>query len=142
MNAPDQTNIVGLVDLYEIAVQLVEKFVQLDASQNFGLYSTFYLARSLGVAAVVILKLYRSWLSTHLSKDRGERCYFAAVRLLRRRASDIPDLDSRLATILTELWSSTAAFRDAAGNTDSLYVRVRTRLVRYLYPAILDDTTF
>lgn len=132
MKTSEQMDVIGLVDLYEIALQMIEKFVELDASIELGLYGNFFFARSLGLAAIVILKLYRSSLSVHLSKERGERAYFAAIRLLRRRASDSPDLDAKLGTILTELWSSSAIFRDGAGNVDSLKVRVRTRLVRYV----------
>jgi hypothetical protein len=134
MKPTDKMDAIGLLALYEIALQMIEKIVQLDDSIELGLYATFFFARTLGLAAVVILKLYRSSLLMDVSKERGERAYFAAIRLFKRRASDSPDLDAKLATILTELWSSPAIFRDESGNIDSLKVRVRTRLVRYKSP--------
>ena len=127
----------GLVDLYGIALRLIENFSAMDASRDLAFYSTFYLYRSLGLAAFVVLKLYRSSLELAIDRERGERCYFSTIRLLRKRTADDSDLDSKLATILTELWSSSLVFRDQEGHMDSLNVRVRSRLVSPPY-AYLD----
>ena len=125
----EQINRVRLIELYGIAIGMVEMFSSLDASMDFALFSTYYFARSLGLAAFVILKLTRCTWNLLIDRERGERCYFSAIRLLRRRSSDSPDLDSKLAMILTELWSSRSVFRDSSGNVESLRVRVRSRLV-------------
>ncbi len=122
----------GFLDLYGIAVSLVEKFAELDASMNFAHYATFYHSRSLALAAFVILKLYRSSVELSIDRARGERCYFAVIQLYRKRSLEInfnADLESKLATLLTELWSSAKVFRNSDGNVDSLNVRVRSRLV-------------
>jgi hypothetical protein len=119
----------GLVDTFGIATRLIEKFSELDVSVNLALYSTFYHSRTLGLAALVILKLCRSSLELFIDRDRGMRCYFAAIQLLRKRSVRDADLDTRLATILTEIWSSTLIFRNSHGVTDSISVRVRSRLV-------------
>lgn len=122
-------NCAGLVELYGIATGLVDVYWGADTLGDFALFSTFYFSRALGLAAFVILKLYRCTFGVQLNKEHGERCYFNAIHLIRRRASGTPDLDSKLATILTELWSSPVVFRDPQGNADSLKVRVRNRLV-------------
>jgi transcriptional regulatory protein LEU3 len=125
----DMASTSGLVDVYGIAIRLIEKFSALDESINLGSYSTFYLVRTLGLAAFVILRLYRSPVELVIDRERGERCYFAAIQLLRRRTVEEWDLESKLATILTELWSSSLIFRSSQGIVDSLLVRVRSRLV-------------
>ena len=125
-------SISGYLDLYGIAISLVEKFAELDTSGDFAHYATFYHSRALGLAAFVILKLYRSSVELAIDRARGEHCYFAVIRMYRKRSLEInfnADLESKLATILTELWSSSMIFRTNDGNVDSLNVRVRSRLV-------------
>lgn len=124
----DQTDPVGLVELFGVAVSLIETFAQLDTSSDFALYSSFYFSRCLGLAAIVILKLSRNTPQLTINLDRGEQCYFTAIRLLRRRAINSPDLDTKLADILTQLWSSQLIFRDTDGNVDSLQLRIKSRL--------------
>ena len=119
----------GLVELYGIAIGLIEKYSSMDAASDLALYSTFYLSRALGLAAFVVLKLHHSPQHLVIDRERGERCYFSVIRLCRRRSLDTPDLDSRLATILTELWSSSMVFRGPDGIFDALNVRIRSRLV-------------
>jgi transcriptional regulatory protein LEU3 len=125
----DTASTSGLVDVYGIAVRMIERFSALNVTTNIAAHSTFYLYRTLGLAAFVILKLYRSPMELVIDRERGERCYFLAVQLLRRRSVQEVDLDSKLATILTELWSSSLVFRTREGLVNSLPVRVKSRLV-------------
>lgn len=119
----------GLMELYGIAIGLIEKYSAMDAATDLALYSTFYHSRTLGLASFVILKLHHSPQHLVIDRERGERCYFSVIRLCRRRCLDTPDLDSKLATILTELWSSSMVFRGPDGTVDALNVRIRSRLV-------------
>lgn len=125
----DSASTIGLVDVYGIALRLIEKFSALNASTNIASHSTFYLYRSLGLAAFVILRLCRSPVELVIDRERGKRCYFIAIQLLRTRIVEEVDLDSKLATILTDLWSSSLVFRTREGVVDSLLVRVKSRLV-------------
>ncbi len=132
MLKPSDVTLTGYLDLYGISVSLIEKFAELDATTDLAFYSTFQLSRALGLAAFVILKLHRSALELAIDRGRGERCYFAAIRLYRKRSLDTSfnsDLESKLAVILAALWSSSMVFRTSEGNVDSLSVRVRSRLV-------------
>lgn len=125
----DTARILGLLEVYNVAVGLIEAFSALDAATDFALYSTFYYSRSLALACLVILKLHRCSLEIPTDREKGEICYFGAVHLLRRRAVFSPDLDSKLSAMFIDLWSSTAVFRNAEGHVDSLRVRIRSRLV-------------
>ncbi|KAJ9606353.1 hypothetical protein H2200_009314 [Cladophialophora chaetospira] len=126
----------GFIDLYGISTSLIEKFAELDTATDLASYSTFYLSRALGLAAFVILKLHRSSLGLTLDRARGESCYFTAIRLYKKRSlltSFNADLESKLAVILTELWSSSIIFRTNEGNLDSMSVRVRSRLTMNVF---------
>ena len=119
----------GLFDLYSISIELIETYENLDVSNDFALYASLYLSRSIVLASFVVLKLTRGSLDLRLEKQRGEQCYFKAINLVQRRALNFPDLDTKAATILTDLWSSKLVFRDADGNSEALRLRIRSRLV-------------
>lgn len=117
------------MDLYAIAISLAERFSALDTLLQLAQHSTFYLCRSLSLAAIVIIRLHKSSIQLPLDRGRGERCYFTTIQLLKQRSSDTEDLDSRLARILTELWTSPRVFRANDGTLNSLNIRVKSRLV-------------
>lgn len=120
-----------LADLYSISLDLIETYSALDTSSGFACYATFYSGRSLILAAFVILKLLRAVDSPDVDRVRGESCYFRAVQLLQRRAVNFPDLDTKAADILTDLWSSQNAFCGADGVINGLKLRIRSRLVSF-----------
>jgi hypothetical protein len=127
------TNPIGFVELYSIATKLIEQFSMLDTTSDLAWYSTMYQWRTLGLAATVILRLYRSTMELYIDRDRGHRCYFTAIHLLRKRAVTDNDLEAKLATILEKLWPSTMVFRGSDGVVNSIHVRVRGRLVSHQY---------
>ncbi|KAH8691150.1 hypothetical protein BGW36DRAFT_387780 [Talaromyces proteolyticus] len=105
VNPEDMDNL-GIIKLYSISRSVIEGATELDKRIGFSVYSTFYHLRSLLLAASLILKISRSHLSTQVDLVGGERSYFSVIQFARRRSVEPSDLDSRVVSILTQLWSS------------------------------------
>jgi transcriptional regulatory protein LEU3 len=88
--------------------------------------------RTLTLAACTILRIYRSDLRLRTDLSLGERCYFAAIHILRKRSLQNNDVSSRSAAMLTQLWQSKQIFRRADGTGSSLRVRIRSRGVSFV----------
>jgi transcriptional regulatory protein LEU3 len=122
----------GMIELYGIAINLIQKFAELDADTDYAHYASFYHTRTLLLAAYVVLKLHRTPPELSIDRGIGESCYFKVIALLRKKSLHSTfeaDLDLKAAVLLTQLWSSTTVFRNAQGHTDSLSVRIRSRMV-------------
>lgn len=130
----DPANASGLLNLCQTASRVVDAYSALDTAADFGFYSTFYFSRTLGLAATVLLRMYHSALKSSIDAQRVELCYFAAIRLLRKRSTALPNLDSKLAAILTDLWTSSKLFHNGQEKVSSMSVRVRSRLVSHRQP--------
>ncbi|KPI35057.1 uncharacterized protein AB675_7199 [Cyphellophora attinorum] len=121
----------GMIELYGIAINVIEKFAELDADTDYAHYASFYHTRTLLLAAYVVLKLHRTPPELSIDRGLGESCYFKVIALLRKKSLHSTfeaDLDLKAAVLLTQLWSSTTVFRNAQGHTDSLSVRIRSRM--------------
>jgi hypothetical protein len=55
--------------------------------------------------------------------------FFEFIRMSKKRSIQNNDLDTRTATVLTQLWSSTRVFKFKDGSTDGLRLFLRGRLV-------------
>ena len=122
--------IVGILQTYFIACELIEIAVNLDKMSDFGSYATATQMRAVALAAAIILRVLRSSLSPQVNVEMGEAMFFEAIRLSKRRSVRIDDLDARNAIILTQLWSSTSIFQFKNGSVDGLRLLLRARLVR------------
>lgn len=121
-------NLVGLTKLFAVACLLIDSVVGLDLADQMAV-STFYLSRTLLLAAFTILKISRSeQLAAFLDLDRGEAAYFAIINMFKGMSLENDDLASRSATILAQLWRSQKIFRRPDGTLDGLSLRIRSRL--------------
>lgn len=127
-STPDSERNLGILLTYYISCELIQTAARLDKSQDFALYCSQYQARALACAAVCILRIQRSDLRTQINTDLGEDMYFESIRMAKKRSIQNNDLDSRTATILTQLWSSTRVFKFKDGSTDGLRLFLRGRL--------------
>lgn len=125
---PNDMNLKGLILLHAVARSVLDQVSNLDASQDFALYSVQYVFRTVLLAAFSILKISRSDASQHV--DGSDKSYFASIQFAKRRSLHSGDVDSKCSLILTQLWSSKNIFRRRDGTSDSLRLRTRSRLVR------------
>ncbi|KAJ9499963.1 hypothetical protein H2202_004353 [Exophiala xenobiotica] len=117
-----------LTTLYHIACNFVENITTRDRQDDYALYLSEQYYRTLSLAATSILRVHRSpELSPSIDHLLGERSYFAAIQILKKRSIKNNDLNARVATILVQLWQSQTVFRREDGTTDSLTVRIRSR---------------
>lgn len=137
----DPAHASGLLNLCQTATRVVDAYLALDIAAGFGRYSTFYFSRTLGLAATVLLRMHHSALKSRTDAQKVELCYFTAIRLLRKRSTALPNLDSKLATILTDLWTSSKIFHNGQDKVNSLNVRVRSRLVSHFVIWTMNEDT-
>lgn len=80
---------------------------------------------------MTILRIHRSAeLSPKVDLLLGERSYFAAIQILKKRVLKNNDLNARTAAMFSQLWQSKRIFQED-GSTDSLNVRIRSRGVSW-----------
>jgi transcriptional regulatory protein LEU3 len=80
------------------------------------------------LAGFTILKISKCPIAPFLGQKDGERPYFATIVFLRKSSLENDDLYARGAMILTQLRTSHRIFKAADGTTNSLSLRIRTRL--------------
>ena len=120
---------VGFVKLCSLAYGLIEQLDILDNQGGFIVYGPRVNSWIIILAAFTILRLMRSELRQYLEYQRGEQAYFTAIQLCRRLSVEKNDLPARAAVIMTQLWTSKRIFQCPDGSTDSLRLRIRSRLV-------------
>ncbi|KAH4683790.1 hypothetical protein HBI82_086970 [Parastagonospora nodorum] len=91
-------------------------------------YFSFAMDRSITLAGFVLLKLVRSSLAPHLDLAAGEKAYFQAIHFLNSVSLQQGDIYVRTALIMKDLWGSNKVFMKKNGQTESLGLRLRTRL--------------
>lgn len=91
-------------------------------------YFSFAMDRSITLAGFVLLKLVRSSLAPHLDLAAGEKAYFQAIHFLNSVSLQQGDIYVRTALIMKDLWGSNKVFVKKNGQTESLGLRLRTRL--------------
>lgn len=125
----------GLIDLFHLACRWAEQATTLDQATDWALYSSESYFRHIALAATAILRISQSpQLKSKIDSAAGERAYFAAIRILKRRSLHTGDVNAQMAQLLTELWHADDCFKNSDGSYDSLNVRTRSRGVRlYLF---------
>ncbi|KAK5677191.1 hypothetical protein LTS10_010380 [Elasticomyces elasticus] len=118
----------GLLQAYNLACDVLQTAKRLDSADDFGRHSTHAQARMATVASLCILRVLRSPLAAQVDSQVGEEMCFEAIRLSKKRSIQNTDLCARVATILTQLWSSTKAFRLRDGTVNGLRIFLRSRL--------------
>ncbi|KIV97159.1 hypothetical protein PV10_00941 [Exophiala mesophila] len=118
----------GLVGLFHLACQWAEQATTLDQATDWALYSSESYFRHIALAAAIILRISHSpQFKSTVDFAAGERAYFAAIRILKRRSLHTGDVNAQVAQRLTELWHKDDCFKNSDGSYDSLNVRTRSR---------------
>jgi hypothetical protein len=84
----------------------------------------FMFATSL--SSFVILRLLKASTASYLD-DNAKDTFFLGVNIMKRLSAESNDMPSRLTMMLTQLWNSEKAFKDADGS-ECTALRIRTRL--------------
>lgn len=122
------SKLIRLAALYHIACEFVDNVSSRDRISDYAFYVSEQYYRTLSLAATTILRIIRSpELHPNIDQSLGEQCYFAAIRILKKRVLKNNDLNARVATILSQLWQSQRVFQQEDHSIDSLNVRIRSR---------------
>jgi hypothetical protein len=118
----------NLIELYYIACRFIDNITSRDRQDDYALYLSEQYFRTLTLAAMTILRIYRSTeLNSKVDLLLGEQSYFAAIQILKKRGLKNNDLNARTAVMFSQLWQSKRIFRQQDGSIDSLNVRIRSR---------------
>lgn len=129
-----------LVELFYLACRWTEQATSLDQATDWALYSSESYSRHILLVAAIILRISHSHqLKSSIEPRAGERAFFAAVKLLKRRSLQSGDVNAQSALQLSELWHNDSCFRRPDGGYDSLEVRIRGRGVSQSNLAITND---
>ena len=122
----------NLIELYHLACSWIEQASDMDRTNDWAMYSSEPYFRTITLIAGIILRVCHSHqLKYKIDLRLGERSYFTAVKLLKKRSLQPNDVNSHTATILSGLWHSDYCFRRQDGAYNSLVVRIRGRGVRF-----------
>jgi hypothetical protein len=97
-----------------------EKLVRLTAAPWFFVFAT-------SLSSFIILRLLKSSVANYLDESSKDN-FFLGVNIMKRLSAESNDMPARLTMMLTQLWNSDKAFKNADGS-DSISLKIRTRLV-------------
>ncbi|KIW20301.1 hypothetical protein PV08_00876 [Exophiala spinifera] len=117
-----------LSDLYSNACAMVEFGEELDKREAFASFAPALLLSSLHLAALLILRIGKSHLSSMLELQRGRKCFFLVIELNKKISVRADDLAARGTIILSQLWTSKVPFKQPDGTIDPLWLQCRSRL--------------
>ena len=128
------TQVSHMIELHYLGCSWVEQASQLDRTSDWAMYSSETYFRTIILVAAMILRIHHSpQLKIKVDARLGEKSYFAAVKLLRRRSLQPNDVNSHTAIILSKLWHSDffskRSGEEGTQGSDSLRVRIRGRAV-------------
>lgn len=118
-----------MVSLFNVCTEVLDLVTKLDATQSFAWYSSNYYSRIVLLAAFCVLRIMRSQVREVINFNDAEQSLFKAINFVKNRSIQISDIDSRYATILKQLHSSSTAFKRDNGEIDGLHLDIRSRLV-------------
>lgn len=118
-----------ILKTYFISCDLIETALKLDKSLDFGSHCSHFQARAVVIAAICILRVCRSSLRAQVDTEVAEEMFLEVVHLSRKLSVDKNDLNAIMATIFTQIWSSTQLFRFKDGSVDGLQLLLRGHLV-------------
>jgi hypothetical protein len=97
-----------------------EGIIRLAAAPWFYMFAT-------SLSSFIILRLLKASTANYLD-DNAKDTFFLGVNIMKRLSAESNDMPARLTMMLSQLWSSEKAFRNADGS-ESTTLRIRTRLV-------------
>jgi hypothetical protein len=116
-----------LTRMYSSACAVLRAIDRLDSSGIIKLNaSPFYFIYATSLASFTILRLLKASTAQYMDENAKE-ALFLGVNVMKRLSTENNDGPSRLALILTQLWNSEKAFKNADGS-EHLCLRIRTRL--------------
>ncbi|KAI1083699.1 hypothetical protein F5B20DRAFT_528147 [Whalleya microplaca] len=128
LDQPLNINEEGFIRLYSAACSLIESIVAYEPRDSFIKVCPIPIERGVQLAAISILKVHRSKLSSFIDSSAGERAYFSAITLSRKASLEDGDLSSRAAIILSQLWASQSIFKCQGREMCRLGTRIRSRM--------------
>jgi hypothetical protein len=116
-----------LTRMYTSACNVIRHTDRLDNSGAIKLTAApFYFFYAISLASFTILRLLKASTAQYMDENAKE-AFFLGVNVMKRLSMENNDGPSRLGVILTQLWNSEKAFKNADG-TEHLALRIRTRL--------------
>jgi hypothetical protein len=97
-----------------------EGMIRLAAAPWFFMFAT-------SLSSFIILRLLKASTASYLD-DNAKDTFFLGVNIMKRLSAESNDMPARLTMMLTQLWNSEKAFRNADGS-ENIALRIRTRLV-------------
>lgn len=113
--------------LYTSACVVLRHIDRMDNSGSIKLSSaTFFFFYATTLASFTILRLLKASTAQYMDENAKE-AFFLGVNVMKRLSIETNDGPSRMAQMLTQLWNSEKAFKNADGSEHTI-LRIRTRL--------------
>lgn len=129
---PESVDKTGFLKVFSIACDVLDGMQQLENTRNYAINGARFDNWVIMLAAFTILRLLRSEVAPYLDSKKGEQSYFGAIDLFRKLSVQTNDLQARGAIIMAQLWATLNIFRKQDESSDSLRLRIRSRLVGLL----------
>lgn len=113
--------------MYTSAVAVLRHLDHLDNAGALKLGAApFYCVYATSLASFTILRLLKASTANYMDENAKED-FFLGVNIMKRLSTENNDGPSRISMIMTQLWNSEKAFKNADGS-EHLSLRIRTRL--------------
>jgi hypothetical protein len=113
--------------LYTSACVVLRHIDRMDNSGSIKLSgATFFFFYATTLASFTILRLLKASTAQYMDENAKE-AFFLGVNVMKRLSIETNDGPSRMAQMLTQLWNSEKAFKNADGSEHTV-LRIRTRL--------------
>ena len=113
--------------------------MSLESEMGIGLiYTPYYIYQMMVAGGFTLLKLCKSFFSSHIDMDYTKKLFNRTVSAIRRASVSSNDLPERLAEVLAQMWRLGGASPQGAGAIDdTLKLKVRCRMsMSLLYDSV------
>lgn len=124
----DHPDRIRLANLLTTAISVVEIVGNLNKTMQISEQWPHNIFEAIVLAASVLLRLVKGIPPGCIDQTAGTTAIFSAINILKSMSFVTDDVPSRVAGIVTKLWSSNEVFRNSKGEYDRA-LRVRNRLI-------------
>lgn len=125
----NETFSLNLAKIYTIALKVIDMAGKLDKDMDLASFCPHYVYRMVALATSVLLRVLKTSLARYVADPQaGRTSFLLAISLLKKMSVSANDMPSRMAGILSQLWTSEKVFKGDTGGQGSATMRIQSRM--------------
>ncbi|KAH6676544.1 hypothetical protein B0J14DRAFT_560838 [Halenospora varia] len=111
------------------ALKVIDMAGKLDKDMDLASFCPHYVYRMVALATSVLLRVLKTSLARYVADPQaGRTSFLLAISLLKKMSVSANDMPSRMAGILSQLWTSEKVFKGDTGGQGSATMRIQSRM--------------